>query len=265
MNPSHELAIVTGASRGLGYEIARQLLAHGAQVLTIARRPNAALEDVAHSGGATLVQWPLDLAHSTGAAARLETWLHGVDGRAVSRVALINNAGLIGHVGGLEHMSADALAAVLRVNLEAPMALTGAFLRATASWPCPRRILNISSGAGRHAIGGWSAYCASKAGLDHFSRVTALDEAAKSNGANGTNGARIVALAPGMIDTDMQGELRNADPTEFPSQHRFLDAHATGQLNSASDAAAGVIAFLNRPDFGADAVADVRNPPPPAP
>lgn len=247
-----DLFIVTGTSRGLGFEIARQLLAQRCHLLALARHSHAGLADAAAASGATLAQWTVDLAHATGAAARLEAWLHGLDGRTITSATLINNAGVLGHVGPLEQMSSEEIAAVLRVNLEAPMALTAAFLRATAAWAGPRKVLNISSGASHNAVAGWAAYCASKAGLDHFSRVTARDESAKPNG------ARIVSLAPGVIETDMQALLRTARAENFPDQQRFLDLHASSQLATPAQAAATVLAFLARPDFGQVPVADVR-------
>jgi len=133
------------------------------------------------------------------------------------------------------------------------MLLTRAFLRVTRDWSVPRKVLNISSGAGKKPLAGTAAYCAVKAGLDHFSRVVALDEA------NGKNGALIVSLAPGVIDTDMQTKLRESDPSAFPDQPRFAAMKTDGQLASAGDAAAKVLAFLDRPDFGTHPVADVRD------
>lgn len=247
-----DLFIITGASRGLGRALALELAASHRKLLTIARQPDPSLGTEAAARGATIEQWALDVAHDIGVAARLEAWLHPQAGARVASATLVNNAGLLGTVGPLEQMPADELAAVLRVNLEAPMALTGAFLRATAAWNCPRKVLNISSGAGRSAIAGWAAYCASKAGLDHFSRVTALDEARK------TNGARIVSLAPGVVDTAMQGQLRGADAAGFPDKQRFVDLHANAQLATPEAAAHRIVAYLGRADFGAEPVADVR-------
>ena len=115
-------------------------------------------------------------------------------------------------------------------------------------------MLNISSGLGRRAQASQSAYCAAKAGMDHFTRCLALDEAGKPNG------AKVCALAPGVIDTDMQAQLRGADVARFPDQGNFAKLHAGGQLTSPEEAAARVLAYLARPDFGANPVADVRDP-----
>jgi NAD(P)-dependent dehydrogenase (short-subunit alcohol dehydrogenase family) len=248
-----ELTILTGASRGLGRAMAAQLLAADRLLLTISRRPDASLQAQADARGAPLEQWPLDLAHGAGAAAKLESWLRGQDAGRFGAATLINNAGLLGHVGPLQEGDAEAAAAALRVGLEAPALLAGAFLRATDGWAVPRKVLNISSGAGRRAIAGWAVYCAAKAGLDQLSRVMAEDEARRPNG------AKVVSLAPGVIDTDMQGEIRAADGAGFPDQPRFRDMKASGALASASDAAARVLAYLARADFGANPVADVRD------
>ena len=70
----------------------------------------------------------------------------------------------------------------------------------------------------------------------------------------------MVSLAPGVIDTDMQVQLRGGDPRRFSEQARFADLHRQGQLDSPTACAAKVLAYLDRPDFGADPVADVRQP-----
>lgn len=250
---TRRLVILTGASRGLGRAIASQLLVPDLLLLTIERTPDASLPDEARAAGTQLAQWALDVAHDVGVAARLEAWLHQQPAAQFAGATLINNAGAIGTVGPIDNAPADEIATVLRVGLEAPMNLAAAFLRATRDWRCERKVLNISSGAGRNPIAGWAPYCAAKAGLDHFSRVTALDEARRDHG------AKIVSLAPGVIDTAMQSHLRAADAAGFPDQQRFLDLHARAQLASPEAAAAKVLAYLARADFGKNPVADVRD------
>lgn len=245
------LFILTGASRGLGRALAEQLLAPGNFLLTISREPDHGLDALARDKGARLEQWARDLGHGIGVAEQLELWL--LKQPPFDSATLINNAGLLGKVGPIDTADAETHATALRVGLEAPLLLTSAFLRATQAWPGKRRVLNISSGAGRRAIAGWTTYCAAKAGLDHLSRVVAEDEARRPNG------ARIVSLAPGVIDTDMQAELRAADSSGFPEQQKFKDMKTAGQLSGAQDAAARVLTYLVRADFGANPVADVRD------
>ncbi|HUL65506.1 MAG TPA: SDR family NAD(P)-dependent oxidoreductase [Burkholderiaceae bacterium] len=246
-----QLAILTGASRGLGLALAEQLLDHKYTLLTLSRRPNAALGAHAAGRGTKLEQWAIDVTASD-VVPRLEAWLRQFAGDAFERAVLVNNAGVLGRVGPVDRMDPAILAEVLRVDLEAPAMISAAFLRATRAWRAERRVLNVSSGAGRVAITGWAAYCAAKAGLDHLSRVMALDEARQPNP------AKIVSLAPGVIDTDMQSELRASDGSEFPDLARFKEFKATGQLAAPNDAAARLLAFLDRNDFGARSVADVR-------
>lgn len=247
--PNH-LTLITGASRGLGRAMAAQRLREGHHVLTLARRPDATL---AAPDGALLEQWSVDLGEPLDTARRLEHWLGTLDAHRFASATLINNAALLTPPGPLGATDAGALSAALRVGLEAPVLLTRAFLHATDGWAAQRKVLNISSGLGRFAMAGSAPYCAVKAGLDHFSRALALDEALKAHG------ARVVSLAPGVIDTDMQVQLRGADPGAFPDRERFVQLKSGGQLASPEAAAARVLAWLDRADFGAQPVADVRD------
>jgi len=243
------LFILTGASRGMGRAMASQLLARGGvQLLCISRRTDAALEAEAARAGSQVVQWPLDLADPVPAAERLGQWLQGLDGSGFAAATLINNAGTVGDPAPLAQASLPALSQALRVGLEAPLLLTAAFLGATAGWAGRRQVLNISSGLGRNAMGSQAPYCAAKAGMDHFSRAVALE----------AGGARIVSLAPGVIDTDMQVQLRGTDAALFPDRGRFEKLKSEGLLDSPEAAARKVLAWLDRADFGEQPVADVR-------
>jgi NAD(P)-dependent dehydrogenase (short-subunit alcohol dehydrogenase family) len=246
------MVVLTGASRGLGLALARRLLGPETRLLTLARRPASELEQQAQALGACLEQWAVDLAQPAPVAERLESWLDAHAGDRFEQAVLINNAGQLGTVGPVDGVDAETLATVLRVDLEAPLLLTAAFLRATRPWLAQRRVLNVSSGAGRTAITGWAAYCAAKAGLDHLTRVIAQDEALLPNP------AKIVSLGPGVIDTDMQGTLRSAASAGFPDQPRFVQMKQAGQLLAPEAAAARLLGFLERADFGAKPVAEIR-------
>jgi NAD(P)-dependent dehydrogenase (short-subunit alcohol dehydrogenase family) len=246
---SQHLYILTGGSRGMGLAMARQLLRPGNTLVSIARNANP---ELAAPAGATLEQWTLDLSQGAQAAERLRAWLAAQPAGRFASATLINNAGVIPRITPLSDSDPADLAHALRVGLEAPMQLTAAFLGATGGWTVPRKVLNISSGLGRRAMASQAAYCAAKAGMDHFTRCVALDEAAKPHG------AQVCSLAPGVIDTDMQIQLRGADPAAFPDVQNFANLKTGGMLTSPAEAAARVLAWLQRPDFGTNPVADVR-------
>lgn len=252
--PTPHLHLITGASRGLGRAMAEQLLQPGAVLLCISRRQNPELAEQAAKSGAELVQWEQDLADPVAAAARVTEWLAAQDPQRFDSATLINNAGTIGNPAPLSRAVDTELSQALRIGLEAPMLLTAAFLAATREWRGARKVLNISSGLGRNAMGSQAPYCAAKAGMDHFSRAVALEEA------NATNGARIVSLAPGVIDTDMQVQLRGTSAEKFPDRTRFEKLKNEGMLDSPATAAEKVLKYLAREDFGSKPVADVRDP-----
>lgn len=241
----------------MGLAMARQLLQPDNTLLCISRKANETLTLQAKLASTHLLQWTEDLAMGALTSARLEQWLReqpgGASNNTFASATLINNAGVIPRIGPLSQADADDLSHALRVGLEAPMQLTSAFLRATQGWASQKKVLNISSGLGRRAMASQAGYCAAKAGMDHFTRCVALEEALKPNG------AKVCSLAPGVIDTDMQVQLRGADSDAFPDRSGFVSLKTTGSLASPQDAASRILSFLARPDFGANAVADIRD------
>lgn len=235
------LTLVTGHSRGLGLALTQQLLRQGHAVLGIARRP----APLAHEN---LSQWQADLTEAAPVAERLQTWL-AARAPDAGVLTLIHNAGVMPPLRPLHEVPAADIALALRVGLEAGLLLTAAFLAGTAQHPGARRVLHISSGLGRRAMAASTTYCAAKAGIDHACRALALEYP----------GVPIVALAPGVFDTDMQQQLRSANPAAFPDQPLFAGLAAEGQLLSTEAAAARVLACLERDDFGREVVADVRS------
>lgn len=242
---ARHLFIVSGASRGLGRAIAEHLVEQpGHQVLGLSRQAPPAPPGIE--------QWPVDLADPLPVAARLRAWLEAFAPDHFASATLINNAALVTEPRPLVDADAAALSAAVRVGLEAPLLLTSAFLRATRGWAGERRVLHISSGLGRRGMASTGPYCAVKAGLDNLARAQALEEALQPHG------AKVCALAPGVIDTDMQVQLRGADPAAFPDIEAFRQMKSGGRLDTPAAAAAKVVRYLLRADFGANPVGDVR-------
>jgi len=234
-------AIVTGHSKGLGAGIVAALLAQGIAVLGVARGAAAAAP-------ALLVEAEVDL--SDGAA--LAAWIAGPALRGfvqgADTILLVNNAGTVQPVGPLSGQDPLHVLRAVTLNVAAPLALAAALVQVKGAADC--RILHISSGAGRSAYPGWSVYCATKAALDRHAEAVALD---------GGAGVRCVSLAPGVIDTGMQGEIRGSTAAQFPMLARFIALKEEGALQSADRTGADIVTFLLADGFGSAPVADIRD------
>ena len=247
------ITILTGASRGMGLAMAKQLCEANQVLLCISRGHSDELTALAKQHGTQLLQWQADLAEPKAVAEQLAQWMNELNPDDFASDSLINNAGVIGHLGPVDDASADSLLQGLAINLQAPVLLSSVFLKHTRSWHMPRKLLLISSGLGRRPMAASALYCAGKAGLDHFARCLALDEALQPNP------ARVVSLAPGVIDTDMQTDLRSAKGAGFPDQTMFVQMKDSGALTSPDVAAKQLLAYVQRADFGSNPVADVRD------
>lgn len=204
--------LITGASRGLGEAIARLADNLGHKTVLVAR-DSKRLEQLqkelstAHTIASNLAE--LDSLEST--VARTLDILGGLD-------ALINCAGTIEPISPLEGSSAQAWAQAIEVNLTAPALLMRACLPELRK--NRGRIVNVSTGAAVKPMAGWSAYCASKAGLLHLTSVLAIEAPEVA----------CFSLRPGVIDTGMQGLIRESQGMRESDQQRFLELHKQGQL-----------------------------------
>ncbi|OWY40427.1 short-chain dehydrogenase [Xenophilus sp. AP218F] len=244
--------IVTGASRGLGHALCEALLGDRYFVVGIARRASKGLAELAARYPDNLLAIDADLADGQQAAGAIHAALQQLPLPDCASITLINNAGVVTPIAQAGHYPADQLRQAIAINLTAPMLASDALLSATASLPARRRILNISSGAAIKAYPGWSVYCAAKAGLDHFSRAAAAEQQGKSNP------AQIVALYPGVVDTEMQDKIRDSDEAQFPQKPRFDALKSDGALSSPAVAARHIVDYLVSPDFGRETVVDIR-------
>ncbi|TWT28358.1 SDR family NAD(P)-dependent oxidoreductase [Planomicrobium sp. CPCC 101110] len=239
-----EAYIVTGASKGIGQALCRQLNESGQFVIGIARSKSEGW-----SGGRFLAY---DLSDLPGIP-QLMADIAGALPEDIHRLALINNAGTVEPIGFSDNNDPAAIQANINLNLTAPMILSSAFIGQFKGLSCEKAIVNISSGAGRKVYQGWSAYCAAKAGLDHFTRV--IDAEAPE--------FKVVSVAPGIIDTGMQEQIRNSNVQDFPLLSRFQDYKKAGKLSTAEETAEKLIRLMNRQDFRSlDPVLDLRELPP---
>lgn len=224
------LAIVTGTTKGLGAALADVLVADANNfVVTLSRAPTA---------GTGPFNFNLDVGDLDAIAPAFALVVACIGQQHFDRAVLINNAGVASPVGGFDQIDAAATGRNLIVNVAAPMVLTRLFALATRQLAARRLVVNISSGAAKRAVAGWSAYCASKAALEMATRVAAIEAA--SNDPT----LAICSLAPGVVDTPMQTLIRSASETEFPDVARFRAMKADGVLRDAHDVARDIVNLI---------------------
>ena len=210
--------IITGASRGVGADIARWLAKNGAAVTLSARTApglHRVAADVASLGGDSLVI-PADVSSAEACreitAATIERF-----GRLD---ALVNNAGILEPLEKIINSDPEAWRYNIDVNLTGPVYMS---MAAVAELRLRKgRIVNVSSGAAEHVIQAAGAYCTAKAGLNHFTRVLAAEEP----------DITAIAVRPGVVDTDMQVILRRQGPEKMPKEQAdyYLDLKTDGRL-----------------------------------
>lgn len=194
-----QTAIVTGASRGIGRATALELARCGANVVLVARRLDALEETAAEIRALGAQSWAT--ACDVSSYAGVEQLVRGALERFPSLDILVNNAGIIEPISRLETVDPRDWTRAIEVNLigtfHACRAVLPHFLDRGAGV-----IVNLSSGAAHQALEGWSAYCASKAGLAMLTKSLALEV--------GERGVRAYGFGPGVVDTDMQGAIRDS-------------------------------------------------------
>jgi benzil reductase ((S)-benzoin forming) len=169
-----------------------------------------------------------------------EKFVDAISGETFAKAVLINNAGVVAPVGPFTEINAAMLKTNLEVNLLAPMILMRLFANATRAVAEERIIINISSGAAKRPVPGWAAYCTAKSALEMATRAAALESATT----NPDPSLIICSLAPGIVDTPMQGQIREKNAHEFPDVERFRAMKKDGALRNAHDVARDIVMLI---------------------
>lgn len=197
------MVIVTGASQGLGAAVAKWLVKAGASVVLMARS-----QKKLDQNAATLAEYQGDVAIFAGDVANYYHCAQCVK-KTVDQFghidALVNNAGTVTPLQPIGTADPALWCRNIEVNLCGPFNLTRAALPELIKQN--GRVINVSSGAANTVIQGASAYCAAKAGLNHFTRIVAAENP----------GVTAVAIRPGVVDTPMQEVLRQEGPQVMPA------------------------------------------------
>ncbi|UTW67932.1 SDR family NAD(P)-dependent oxidoreductase [bacterium SCSIO 12643] len=232
---------ITGTSSGIGKALTEALLKNNhTKVYGMSRRQDAV------SG--SYVPISIDLSKSDEIEAFQFPELADAE-----RIVLINNAGQIGDIKPVGNVVNQAIADLFTVNVTAPGILMNKFIQAYGELPVQKTVLNVSSGAGKNAIEGWAAYCGSKAAIDLFS-LTVFEEQKRA-----THPTQIYSIAPGVVDTQMQAEIRNSNETDFSRHTHFVNLKKNNELTSPDEVAEKYIYILNHTEKFPDCIFSLRD------
>lgn len=227
---SDRTVVITGASRGIGAGVARELFGRGLK-LGLCARGAPALED-----GPRVVRAQVDV--TDGEA--VERFAREVEARLGPIDLWVNNAAVLEPVGPLRDLESQAVRAHLDVNVVGVLHGARAYARHLARVGRPGVLVNVSSGAAQRPIAGWAAYCASKAAVERMTEVLALEE--------GPRGLRAHSVAPGVVDTDMQATIRSMSEDRFPDVERFRDMKRRERFSSVEHVARCLLSLAFDPD-----------------
>lgn len=205
-NLDNAVAIVTGASRGIGRELALLLAEAGARVWAVAR-PSDELAELDQVDGITT--FPVDVTED----AEVEAFAKAVLSRDETIDILVNNAGVLGPRANLNEVSIASWKHTIDVNLHGTFRVVSAFLNDVAQGGI---IVNVSSSVGRVGRGGWGPYAVSKHGVEGLTGTLA-DELRDA-------GVTVVSLNPGGTATDMRAEAYpQEDPATLPTARKVAE------------------------------------------
>ncbi len=241
------LVWISGASSGIGAALAAAQPFADAHVVDLSRSGGAPGTEHVPADLADPSSWPAVAGHF---AARLG------DPGAARTAVFVHCAGTIAPVGPAGAVDPEAYRANVLLNSAAPQVLGAAWLRAVAAFRGAAHLVLISSGAARSAYAGWSSYGAGKAAGDQWVRAVGLEQ--RDRAERGLPWCRVVSVAPGVVATGMQEQIRATHPDDFPQRAKFAGLHERGELRTPQDAAVGIWSLLDR-DLEPGAVVDLRD------
>ena len=246
-----DLFIVTGTSSGLGLSFVETLLERNSIVYSISRKETQVLKNLKEKGN--FFHYNCDVTNETKLLVILGELFTVISNTKFRSIVLINNAGTINPIGNVGTNNYESLSKSIDTNIKAPILISEFFIKELQNLDIPKYILNISSGAGRKPYAGWATYCAAKAGLDLFTKCIGVEQEEESNP------VKVISVAPGVVDTNMQVTIRETPKEIFSSVTRFVDLKNNEQLLSPKFVAEKLLDLLNSKQTVSGGCYDVRD------
>ncbi len=233
---------ITGTGRGIGKSIAETLLENeNVRVTGISRTSSIKHKNYSH------------ITTNLGDINDTESIFFPTIENA-EEIVLINNSGVISEILRVGKLKNTSVVNDYNVNIVSLSILMNNFIKKYQNYTNKRTLLNVSSGAGKHSIDAWGVYCASKSALDMFSENIKLEQTFYSE----ENKIKVFSVAPGVIDTQMQDQIRNTSKEDFSNVEKFITLKENNELASPKETADLLLKIINNRDNYSNVVLDVR-------
>jgi len=233
---------ITGTSRGIGKSIAEVLLEDENNKVTGISRTSS----VKHKNYSHIITNLGDLNDTE------SIFFPSIEN--ADEIVLINNSGVISEILRTGKLKNTSIINDYNVNIVSPSILINNFIKKYQTYTNKRTILNVSSGAAKHSIDAWGVYCASKSALDMFSENVQLEQSFLPK----EKQIKVYSVAPGVIDTQMQDQIRETSPEDFSNVEKFITLKENNELASPKGTANLLLKIIENRDNYSDVVLDVR-------
>ncbi len=233
-----KLCILIGGSTGLG-----------AALVTVYENQGYELAEFSRSGDGNF-HTTVDLARKESAIDLIDASFNELSKKNWSQVVLIINAAVLNPVGLLKDTEPKQWWANIEVNFTMPISILGRFQFHFSEKSYSKMVAFVSSGAAVKPFEGWSLYCSVKAGVEQFIQTMALEQSHEDYP------IKCAILRPGIMDTNMQSDIRSFSEKEFRQVNQFSELYESGALTDPAHVAKNTFSKLSA-DFANGSVLDV--------
>lgn len=237
-----ELTFVTGGSSGIGAAVHARAEQEGGITATISRNPDRGR-----------FRYSVDLA-DPGTWEDTVRWIDSIIADSEpERVTFFHCAATLDPIGFAGEVDLGAYSENVVLNSASPQVLGAGFVESMIGRSAAGALVHISSGAATTAYPGWSSYCAAKAAVEHWTRTVGKELSERGRD------IKVMAIAPGVVDTPMQDRIRTVDPEHLPNVGRFHELKRNDELRDPDLVAAKLWRLARDPDVENGAILDIRD------